>query len=246
MPIHDWKNAPSGLFHHFHQDWSLAICHALNAGLLPKGFYALVEQHAVDVVPDVLTLQRRRTSEAPSRSRGGIALAEAPPKTRIVSRGSETEVYAEKANKIVIRAKSSEVVSVLEIVSPGNKHSRLAIRKFVDKSVELLRNGIHLLIVDLLPPTPRDPRGLHQLIWSEVEDGHFRPPRGKPLNLVSYCSGFPRTAFIEPLAVGDKLPEMPVFLDIETYVRIPLEESYAATWKLCPEEFRDDVLRSAR
>src|SRR5439155_11917477 len=21
MPIHDWKNAPSGLFHHFHQDW---------------------------------------------------------------------------------------------------------------------------------------------------------------------------------------------------------------------------------
>ena len=137
MPIHDWKNAPSGLFHHFHQHWSCSICDSLNAGLLPKGFYALIEQHAVDVVPDVLTLQRRRTSEAPSRSRGGIALAEAPPKTRIVSRGSETEVYAEKANKIVIRAKSSEVVSVLEIVSPGNKHSRLAIRKFVDKSVEL-------------------------------------------------------------------------------------------------------------
>jgi len=87
---------------------------------------------------------------------------------------------------------------------------------------------------------------LHQLIWSEVEDGHFRPPRGKPLTLVSYCSGFPRTAFIEPLAVGDKLPEMPVFLDIETYVRIPLEETYAATWKLCPEELRDDVPRSAR
>jgi len=40
----------SRLFHHFHQGWSVAICHALNAGLLPKGLYALIEQHAVDVV----------------------------------------------------------------------------------------------------------------------------------------------------------------------------------------------------
>lgn len=26
MPIHDWAHAPSGLFHHFHQAWSLEIC----------------------------------------------------------------------------------------------------------------------------------------------------------------------------------------------------------------------------
>ncbi len=246
MPIHDWKNAPAGLFHHFHQHWSCAICDSLNAGLLPKGYYALIEQHALDVVPVVLTLQRRPKAGPPSRSRGGIAVADAPPKTRIVSRGSETEVYAEKANKIVIRDKSGEVVSVLEIVSPGNKHSRLAIRKFVDMSVDLLRNGIHLLIVDLLPPTPRDPQGLHQLIWSEVEADDFRLPRGKPLTLVSNCSGFPRTAFIDPLAVGDKLPEMPAFLDTQTYVRVPLDETYAATWKLCPGELRDDVISSAR
>jgi hypothetical protein len=22
MPLHDWSKIPSGLFHHFHQDWS--------------------------------------------------------------------------------------------------------------------------------------------------------------------------------------------------------------------------------
>ncbi len=246
MPIHDWKNAPAGLFHHFHQSWSCAICDSLNAGLLPKGYYALIEQHALEVVPDVMTLTRHPKAGSPSRPRGGIALAEAPPKTRIVSRGSETEVYAEKANKVVIRNKSGEVVSVLEIVSPGNKHSRAAVRQFVDKAVDLLLSRIHLLVIDLLPPSPRDPQGLHQLIWSEVEEDEFRLPRGKSLTLVSYCSGFPRTAFIEPLAVGDKLPEMPAFLDTETYVRVPLETTYAATWKLCPEEFREDVLASAR
>ena len=25
MPIHDWTRLPGGLFHHFHQDWSIEI-----------------------------------------------------------------------------------------------------------------------------------------------------------------------------------------------------------------------------
>jgi hypothetical protein len=41
MPIHDWSGKPVGLFHHFHQRWAGSICDALNAGRLPKGFYAL-------------------------------------------------------------------------------------------------------------------------------------------------------------------------------------------------------------
>jgi hypothetical protein len=56
MPIHDWSRAPVGLFHHFHQSWANAICAALNSGRLPKGYYALLEQHAAGVVPDVVTL----------------------------------------------------------------------------------------------------------------------------------------------------------------------------------------------
>ena len=58
MPIHDWSRKPVGLFHHFHQQWVGSICNALNAGRLPKGFYALLEQHAAGVIPDVVTLER--------------------------------------------------------------------------------------------------------------------------------------------------------------------------------------------
>ena len=44
MPIHDWTRVYAGLFHDYHQTWSIYIKNALNAGLLPKGLSALVEQ----------------------------------------------------------------------------------------------------------------------------------------------------------------------------------------------------------
>ena len=48
---------------------------------------------------------------------------------------------------------------MIEIVSPGNKSSRNAMRSFVEKAAELLDKRVHLLIIDLLPPGPRDPQG---------------------------------------------------------------------------------------
>lgn len=46
MPIHDWSRIQSGLFHHFHQHWSIEITRALNCGNLHNGLSALVEQRA--------------------------------------------------------------------------------------------------------------------------------------------------------------------------------------------------------
>lgn len=56
MPIHDWSRVDANLFHHFHQRWTVAIADALNTGVLPPGFSALVEQHAAGLVPDVLAV----------------------------------------------------------------------------------------------------------------------------------------------------------------------------------------------
>ena len=56
MPLHDWSRVPSGLFHHFHQHWSIEITTALNRGRLPKGLAALVEQRAGPKEPDVLAI----------------------------------------------------------------------------------------------------------------------------------------------------------------------------------------------
>ena len=52
MPIHNWSQVDANLFHDFHQTWSVAIRTRLNGGLLPRGYAALVEQHAPALVPD--------------------------------------------------------------------------------------------------------------------------------------------------------------------------------------------------
>ena len=36
--------------------------------------------------------------------------------------------------------------------------------------------------------------------------------------------------YVEPIAVGEALPDMPIFLKPDFYVPAPLEESYRTTW----------------
>jgi hypothetical protein len=223
--------------------WIASLSNALNSGGLPEGYFAMAEQPTAGVVPDVLTLELstpRGPHSRPARP-GGLALAEAPPRTRFVCR-SEAEICAAKANRIAIHHDFGDVVAVIEIVSPGNKSGKAALRSFVDKAVDFLRRGIHLLVIDLFPPTPRDPQGIHKAIWDEIEEGPFALPPDKPLTLASYSAGLVKTAYIEPVAVGDVLPEMPLFLLPERYVPAPLEATYQATWDVCPGPLRDAVL----
>ena len=105
MPIHNWKKTDARLFHHFHQSWSVNLAEGLNAGVLPDGLYALVEQKALGVEPDVLTLSSRPRHERTIMPSGGIAVATSPPKTRYVNQLTEEEVYAARANRVSVRTK---------------------------------------------------------------------------------------------------------------------------------------------
>jgi hypothetical protein len=239
MPIHDWTRVDAGIFHDFHHEWISTIKRTLNSGLLPPDHYALAEQIAGGLGPDVLTLQAPR-ADAPPRKNAptGVALATAPPPVRYRAR-TESDLYASKANAVVIRhASNHEVVAVVEIVSPGNKNNRHGLRSFVDKAVELLRGGIHLLILDLFPPGRRDPQGINKAIWDEIGDNDFALPPDQPLTLGAYI-GYPiPEAFIEPTAVGLALKEMPLFLSPEVYVPVPLEATYQAAWEAVPAYWR--------
>jgi hypothetical protein len=237
MRLHDWSRVPAGLFHDFHQSWSIRIKDALNAGRLPKGVAALVEQRAGPREPDILSIEQRIVREPKNQSSDGGVATMAPPVTRIIRR-STNEIYASRANRIVVTHHLGRIIAVIEIVSPGNKSSRAALRDFVEKTVDCLRGGIHVLIVDLFPPTPRDPYGIHKVIWDEITEEDFTFPEGKDRILVSYETGDVRTAYIEPVAVGDALPDMPLFLTNYLHVMVPLEPTYQATWEASPEELR--------
>lgn len=233
MPVHDWTRVDAGLFHAFHQGWTIALCNSLNAGVLPPGYFALPEQVISGPIPDVLTLhQGPRIDPAPD-STGGPAVMTVPPRVRFVQR-AEANRYARKANRITVRHEHGRVVAVMEIVSPGNKDSRHALHSFVHKMTDLLDQGIHLLVVDLLPPGNRDPQGIHKAIWDEVADEPFELPPDKPLTLAAYEAGLVKVAYVEPVAVGDVLPDMPLFLEPEVHVPAPLEATYQTTWDAFP------------
>lgn len=246
MPIHDWNRVPGGYLHHFHQYWTVGICSALNAGILPRGIFAMVEQYSGAAVPDVLASEIQPSQDRDwSTSRSGVALATEPPKTRFLLRESQEVGYAVKANRIAIH-QHDETIAVIEIVSPGNKSSAYALQQFVKKTLELLERNINVLVVDLFPPTRRDPEGIHPVIWAGINDEPFALPADKPLTLASYVAGESKVAYVEPVAVGDALLAMPVFLDSTAYIRVPLEETYQATWAACPEEFKQRVTAGNR
>lgn len=145
---------------------------------------------------------------------------------------------ARRANRITVRDELGEVVAVIEIVSPGNKDSRNAIRSFTTKLAELIEHRVNLVVVDLFPPTPRDPQGMHKTRWDQVaEDVPFEPPPDEPLTVASCCAD-PLTGYVEPVAVGDPLPDIPLFLAGSDSVSCPLEASYQASWAVRPGPIR--------
>lgn len=237
MPIHDWTRVDAGLFHAFHHRWISALCDALNTGGLPPDYFALPEQTIRGPIPDVLTLRLSSRREEPSGRSSGLAVAAIPPRTRLTRR-AEDRIYARKADRITVRHRHGQIVAVVEIVSPGNKGSNNELRVFVEKTAKLIDQGVHLLVIDLFPPTKRDPHGIHKAIWDEFEDEDYELTAAKPLILAAYDAGPPPAAYVEPIAVGDNLPDMPLFLEPEIYVPAPLEATYQTTWNLFPAELK--------
>lgn len=234
MSIHDWKRVPAGLFHHFHQDWTIELARALNRGRLPKGVAALVEQRSGPREADVLAIERR----AISLPTGDSGVATLPSPVAQIVRRTEHGSFSDRANRIVIKHHLGRIIAVIEVVSPGNKDCRASLREFVEKTVDFLQAGIHVLVIDLFPPTPRDPFGIHKAIWDEFVEEPFAFPEGKDRIIASYRAGAERVAYIEPLAVGDELPDMALFLSKELHVLTPLETTYRTAWEASPLELR--------
>ncbi|HJT79236.1 MAG TPA: DUF4058 family protein [Gemmataceae bacterium] len=244
MPVHDWTRVDAGIFHSFHNGWITHLAEWLNGGLLPAGYYALGEQHAGRFVTDVLTLHTSRPNgeppPPPPEPVGGLALAEAPPKVRRQLTGTET--YRQRRRTLAIRHVSGHrLIAVVEIASPANKDRLESVEEFVTKGAETLEFGIHVLLIDLLPPGRHDPRGLHAAVWGQFDEAPYDLPVAEPLTLAAYTAGAPVKAYMEHLAIGGLLPEMPLFLRSDRYIPVPLEATYQAAYRGVPA-FWQDVL----
>jgi hypothetical protein len=233
----------AGIFHDFHTVWIGALRNLLNEGLLPEGYYALAEQHAGRAIADVLTLHASPASGPPlplPPITGGTALAEAPPKVRR-RQVIEPAALTRRRTLAIRHVSGHRLVALVEILSPANKDRASHVEEFVTKALSALDLGVHLLVIDLIPPGPRDPRGIHGVLLERLDPtaDPYQLPAGEPLTLAAYAAGPQLEIFLEHLALGQALPDMPLFLRPDIYINVPLEPTYQATYRGVPAFWRE-------
>ncbi len=237
MPMHDWSRLVDGEFHDFHVAWLVELRKALNGGLLPAGHYAAVELHVKGYYPDVMNL--RDDLVVGDSAGSGVTVLRRPQVRPTVQ--AVLPNYSKDNRVVAIRKKGgARLVAVIEIVSPGNKDRRTAIDALLNKSVELLSHGVHLVLIDAIAPGRLDPHGMHALIWEELT-GELLPPPTKPLGVVSYEATDLVSAYVQELAPGDAIGETPLFLTEGGCVLLPAEATYMATFDAMAYPFRDTL-----
>lgn len=245
MAIHDWTKVSAGTFQDFHASWIAELAKALNGVSLPTDFYTMSEPVAGQTSPDVLALQVDHQDDWDARESpsGGTAVLTAPPEVSVVASLTEEDIHTLRRKHLVIRHTSGDrVVAYIEILSRGNKSGRAHFDRFLDRAVSVLNAGCHLLVIDLFPPGKFDPQGIHGAIWSQFTESNWTQPADKQLTLAAYTGGLLPQGFIEPIAVGDSLKAMPLFLDEDlSHINVPLESTYAEAYSSVPRRWRDVI-----
>jgi hypothetical protein len=69
---------------------------------------------------------------------------------------------------------------MIGVISPANKTGANAFKALIERAWDRLGHGIHLLLIDLFPPTTRDPNGIQGALWEEIASELFTSPAEKP------------------------------------------------------------------
>jgi hypothetical protein len=195
MPIHDWSRGDS-LFHSFHLGWVVQLCQCLNKGVLPSSCYAMSETFDHRLEPGFLEMGEPEHRFTDPGLPGEIRHVEdQPPRTHSVISSNQVE---NACRAVTIRScDTHHVEAAILFVCQQDKQTRARLEKFAEQAVAALSHGIHLLIIDLFPPSRRDPQGIHKAIWDRLRETPFTLPPEKPLTLVSYAVGRETTVYVE-------------------------------------------------
>jgi hypothetical protein len=240
MPIHDWTRASDAAYHDFQLGWATGVSAKLNGGILPPSHFAMTEIVELRPAADFCVLpEPDRPVSHRNWDEGLPDATEHPPRTTF----RVTDERVQYACRVVtVRDDLHQPVAAVVFVTRQDKETPYRRDGIVRLAVGALTRGIHLLIVDLFPPSKRDPQGIHKLIWDRIKDEPFELPPGKPLTLAAYSAGPETVAYVEPVAVGDVLPDMPIFLTPDRYVPCPLEATYQQSWDVFPKALKAPLL----
>jgi hypothetical protein len=209
MPIHDWSRVEDASFHDFHQSWLFCIKNSLNRGGLPDGYFAHMERRMGPFQSDELTLATPPTGPKPLNGHsarggppGGVAVATKPPQvtTRL------TATPTRRTTVVVRQVVSSRLVALIELASPANKDRPENVAAYAGKAKAALDAGVHMVHLDILPPTKFTPVGLGGAIWAAVDGFDYPFSTARPLAADAFHARGVIDLYANPLAVGDELP----------------------------------------
>lgn len=236
MPLLDHFHAPLSLDHgweSFHGSWPTMITQHLNHGGLPPGYFAApLAKLGGPVEVDMGAFERVGGGTA---GNGGVATAVyAPPRPRIARPATFPDADLFEV-QVMRREGRARLVAAIELVSPTNKDRPGNRRTFVVKCASYLRQGVSVIIVDVV--TERS-GNLHAELLEFLGAGTDSRAGGPEQLYAAAYRAVPVSeqpgleAWPETLALGSDLPTLPLWLAADLSVPLPLEQTYLATCDL--------------
>ncbi len=232
MPLLDHFNPPLSRTHpwrSFHSAWAAAMARLLNQGILPSGYYAvpLVDRDG-PIEIDVATLREQETG-LPTQEMPALQTWAAPAPALTIA----VELPAAEAVEVQVFADDGDprLMAAVELLSPRNKDRPAARQAFAVKCVGYLQQGSSIVVVDTATTRRAD---LNATILSLLgAEASAATPTG--LSAVSYRA-LGRDEELQrlqlwpaPLALGEPLPTLPLWIAADFSVPLDLEASYQAT-----------------
>jgi hypothetical protein len=182
----------------------------------------------VDVEADVGTLEQ--SGQAASEEGGGVATAVwAPPRPTlsVAVDFNRLDVFEVQVH----REGGLEMVAAIELVSPRNKDRPTARRHFAAKCAAYLQAGVSVIVVDVVTSRREN------LYAALLEQLGLAPDANEAGDLYAVaCRSAPPDepsrleTWVAPLAMGSAMPTLPLWLEADFAVPLPLERSYEATF----------------
>ncbi len=242
MPLRDHFRPPvsnRSSWEGFHGQWPGAIVQKL-VDRLPESYVAEPRVHLGDYYEiDVCTFAQHADDEprvlSDHESNGGVTTAtQAPPLPTLSVDVEFPEQYAYEVLVFDLE-RDRQLVAAVEIVSPANKDPPGSRQLFVTKCFNLLRKDVCVGIIDLVtiryfnlyvellallkksdPAFAPKPPPIYAATCRKRQQGH-----GTKLDIWSH-----------PLAVGQPLPTLPLWLSETLTVTLDLEASYEETCRV--------------
>jgi hypothetical protein len=229
MPLLDHFHPPLNRQHSwesFHSNWATRLADAINAQL-PPDFFAEEQTHAGRLEIDVATYEDTLLSGGG----GGVATVEpmtwappAPPFTVAAVFPDTFEV------RVFGTSGGLSLVAVIELVSPSNKDRPEERQAFAVKSASYLHQGISLIVVDVVTNRGGNLHNDTMRLFSDEPAPWL--PADCPLYAVAYrpvvrAERAEIDVWPHRLALGGRLPVLPLRLVGDTFVQVDLEATYS-------------------